>query len=84
MVEHNCYFHVSQKKKKKDVPLTWNLKFDWKAALPVVDFHPIMFFSMEKKFLCLANASVEPTFSKTSRLKLQKLFKLCWPSKTES
>ena len=31
-----------------NVSLTGNLKIDWEAALPVVDFHPRMFFSMEK------------------------------------
>ena len=29
-----------------------NLKFDWKAALPVVDFHPRMLFSIEKILFC--------------------------------
>ena len=56
---------------------TLNLKSDWKAALPVVDFHPRMLFSIEKYFLWLANPGVKPPFFKISRLKLLKLLKPC-------
>ena len=34
--------------------------------------------------LWLANSGVKPPFFKINRLKLQKLLKSCWPSKTES
>ena len=55
-----------------------------KAALPVVDFHPRMLFSMKQfLFLWLANTGLKPFF-KNSRVKLQKLLKSCWPSKMES
>ena len=48
------------KKKKKDVSLTLNLKFDWKAAL--VDFHPIMFFSMGKNYFLFSEHWCRATF----------------------
>ena len=73
---------VAPKSKKFNVSPTWDLKFDWKAALPVVDFHPRMLFLMEK-FSWLANTGVKPPFFEISRLKLQKLLKSCWPSETE-
>ena len=41
-------------------------------------------FNGKIHFLWSANTSVEPPFLKISRLKLQKLLKPCWPSKTES
>ena len=40
-------------------------------------------FNGKTPFLWLANTGVKPPFFKTSRLKLQKLLKSCWPSKTE-
>ena len=43
---------VARKRKNFNVSPTKNLKFDWKAALPVVDFHPRMLFLMEKFFFC--------------------------------
>ena len=52
------------------------MKLDWKAALPVVDFHPRMLFSIEKcLFLWLVNSGVNPPIFKIRRLKLQKLQK---------
>ena len=39
---------VALKSKRFNVSPASNLKFDWKAALPVVDFHPRMLFSTEK------------------------------------
>ena len=57
--------------------LTLNLKFDWKAALPVIDFHPKnALFNGKTLFMWLANTGVEPPFSKISQLKLQKLRKV--------
>ena len=38
---------VARKPKKLNVSPTKNLKFDWKVALPVFDFHPRMLFLME-------------------------------------
>ena len=35
---------IARKPKKNNASLTFNLKFDWKATLPVVDFHPRMLF----------------------------------------
>ena len=42
------------------------------AALPIVDFHPRMLFSMKKLFLWLANTGVKLPYFKISRLKLHK------------
>ena len=47
---------VARKQKISD------LKFDWKAALSVVDFHHRMLLSMEIFFLWLANTGVKPPF----------------------
>ena len=75
---------VARKWKQFNVSPTKNLKFDWKAALPVVDFHARMLFSIEKiPFQLLANSGVKPPFFGIIRLKLQKLLKSCWPSETE-
>ena len=41
-------------------------------------------FNGKIRFWWLANTGVKPPFFKISRLKLQKLLKSCWPSKTES
>ena len=63
---------IAYKLKKVNVSSTLNLKTDWKAALPVVDFHPMMLFSIQKiHFLWLANTGLKPPFFKISRLKLQ-------------
>ena len=43
---------VTRKSKNLNMSLTQTLKFDWKAALPVADFHPSMLFSMEKFLFC--------------------------------
>ena len=43
---------VASKSKNFNVSLTQNLKFDWKPALPVVNFHPRMLFSMEELLFC--------------------------------
>ena len=57
---------------------TSNLKFDRKAALPVVDFHPRMIFSMEKFVFC---GWPTPVYSHLfPKLAGQKLLKSCWPS----
>ena len=62
-----------------------NLKFDRKAALPVVDFQPRILFSTEKFFfLWLINTGVKPLLIKISLLKLTKLLNSCWPIKAES
>ena len=58
---------VVGKSKTFNVSLALNLKFDWKAALRVVDFHPRMI-----PFLWLANTGVKPPIFKINRLKLQK------------
>ena len=55
------------------------MKFDWKA----VTFPQERSFQSKKFFLWLANTGVKPPYFKISRLKLQKLLKSCWPSKTE-
>ena len=61
------------------------MKFDWKAALPVVEFHPKILFSIKKSiFFVVGQHWCKATFFKISRVKLQKLLKPCWPSKTES
>ena len=57
---------------------------NFKAALPFVDFHPRMLFSMEKFLIWLANIGVKPPAFKISRLKLQKLLSLFRPSGTGS
>ena len=76
---------IAHKQKNVNVSSTLNLKTDWKAALPVVDFHPRMLFSIQKiPFLWLANTGLRPPFFKISRLKLPKLLKPCWPNETES
>ena len=76
---------VGRKSKNFNVPLTQNLKFDWKVIFPVVVFYPRMFFSVGKLFfLWMVNTGVELRFFKISRLKLQKLLISCWPSKAES
>ena len=63
---------------------TLNLKYDWKATLPVVDFHPRMLFSIKKTpFFVVDQHWCKATFFKISRLKLQNLLMSCWPSKTE-
>ena len=49
------YSQLKEKKKnsnKKIMSPTLNLKSDWKAALPVVDFHPRIFFSIGKFLSC--------------------------------
>ena len=38
---------VARKPKTFDVSPTWNLKFDWKAALPVIEFHSRILILME-------------------------------------
>ena len=76
---------VTRKSKNLNVSLTQTLKFDWKAALPVADFHPSMLFSMEKFLLCGWPTLVQSHLSfKIRRLKLQKLLNSCWSSKAES
>ena len=76
---------IARKSQKIRVSPTLNLKFDWKANLLVVDFHPRMLFSIEKfLFLWFANTGVKPPFFKIGRLKLQKLLKSCWPNETAS
>ena len=77
---------IAKKKKKINVsPTLSDSKSDWKAALPVVGFHPRVLFSIEKfLFSSLANTGVKPPFFKISRLKLQKLLKPCCPNETES
>ena len=60
---------VTRKSKNFNVSPTLNLKLDWKAALPVVDFHQRILFSMKEfLFLWLANTDVEPPFFKISWL----------------
>ena len=57
------------KKKKNSVSPTLNLKFDWKADLPVVDFHPRMLFSIRKFLFCGWSTLVEShLFSKLAGL----------------
>ena len=41
---------AANKSEKFNISPPQNLKFGWKATLPVVDFHPRMLFSI-KKFL---------------------------------
>ena len=43
---------VAPNAKNLDVSPTYNVKFDWKAALQVADFHPRMLFSIEKILFC--------------------------------
>ena len=43
---------VALKSKTFNVSLTQNLRFDWKAPLPAVDFHPKMLLSIEKFIFC--------------------------------
>ena len=76
---------VTRKSKNLNVSLTQTLKFDWKAALPVADFHPkYALFDGKIPFLWLANTGTKPPFFKIRRLKLQKLLNSCWSSKAES
>ena len=76
---------IAHKSQKIRVSPILNLKFDWKADLLVVDFHPRMLFSIEKfLFLWFANTGVKPTFFKIGPLKLQKLLNSCRPNETKS
>ena len=54
------------------------MKFDWKAHLPVADFHPIIFFQRRHCFFVVDQHCCKATFFKISRLKLQKLLKSCY------
>ena len=43
---------VARKSKHSNVSLTQKVKFDWKAALTVVDIPSEILFSMEKFLFC--------------------------------
>ena len=55
---------------------TRNLKFDWKAALPVVDFHPRMLFSMKNFFLVVGQHWCKATFFRNYTAQITKFIKV--------
>ena len=67
---------VTRKPKNINVSLTLNLKLDWNAALPVVDFYPRMLFSMEKLLFVVTNTGVQPPFFKNQPAQITKIIEV--------